>query len=370
MPSPRATPHSTFAAIVFFGTATVGLLALLLLERGAGPVRVSGLTAEEQVNVRVFAETSPSVVHLVSTGRTLIPSGSAEELPPSSGSGIVWDERGLIVTNDHLIRDRLTGQVILADGTRSKVTYVGSLQEADLAVLFVLQRPAAWKPARRGSSAGLRVGQHVFAIGNPFGLDQSLTVGVVSGLGRRVQGYYPGSIHEGVIQTDAAVNPGNSGGPLVDSAGEVIGINTSIANESATNAGVGFAIPIETVERVVEEILKEGFEPWPEIGVVLAPDGFEAQWGWTAEQGPFGLVAVEIFEGSPAARAGLSPVLLTGEGPVLFHRIRRVDGVEIVRRAQASEIFSRKRVGDEVELEVVRGLSEEPTTLTLVWGER
>lgn len=368
----RTTSHSTFAAIVFFGTATTGLLVLLLLERRASVPRASGLTPEEQVNVHVFEEVSPSVVHLVSTGRTLIPSTHGEEQPPSSGSGIVWDERGLIVTNDHLIRDRLAGEVVLADGSRSRVEYVGSDQEADLAVLFVLERSEPWKPARRGSSEGLRVGQRVFAIGNPFGLDQSLTVGVVSGLGRRVEGYYPGSTHEGVIQTDAAVNPGNSGGPLVDSRGRVVGINTAIAPESVTSAGVGFAIPVETIERVVAQILEQGFEPWPEIGLVLAPDGFESQWGWTAERGPFGLVPIQVMAGSPAAEAGIVPIQLVegGLAQVLFDRIRSVDGVEIERRAQASEIFASKRAGDEVRLEVLRGMPGELHEFTLVWGER
>lgn len=370
--SSQGSSNAVFGAIVFFGTATVGLLTLLLIERRRTDPSEDGLTTEERVNVSVYAEASRSVVHLVSSGRTLLPSSENSEQEPSSGSGIIWDDRGLVVTNDHLIRDRLQGQVILPGGKPHEVLYVGSDQAADIAVLFVQDLPEQWTPARRGLSSELRVGQRVFAIGNPFGLDQSLSVGVVSGLGRRVQGYFSGSIHEGVIQTDAAVNPGNSGGPLVDSRGRVVGINTSIVGDLQASAGVGFAIPVETIEAVLPAILNQGFEPWPEIGLILAPDGFEAQWGWTEENGPFGLVPIQVLEGSPAFEAGIMAVGVERESgaKILFDRIVQVDGVAIEQRSTASDIFATKVEGDTVQLTVARGMPPQFHTVPLQWGAR
>jgi len=362
-----------FAALVFFGTATLGLGTLLVLERSGR--WISRLTPEEVVNVRVYREASPSVVHLTSEGRSLISSVAGEAPPPSTGSCIVWDERGTLVTNDHLIAERGAARVTMADGSWREVLYVGSSSEYDLAVLFVLTQGERLQPAKRGRSRDLAVGQRVFAIGNPFDLDQSLTVGVVSGLGRRIRGYAGDSVLEGMIQTDAAVNPGNSGGPLLDSRGRVVGINTAIAGSSATSAGVGFALPVETLEQVVPQILREGFEPWPEIGIVLASDGFSSQHlsatDWRNELDlSFGILLLQVLPGSPAEAAGIQAVgISTPEGRLVGRDVLvGVDGKILSSRDQASAIFARKRPGDTVRLQILRGNPGRSTEVELAWG--
>ena len=366
----------TFAALVFFTTSTI-VLGVVLVTSRTEPAATEGLTAGERVNVAVFHRASPSVVHLTAGGRTIVPSDpdSAERLP-ESGSGVVWDERGYVVTNDHLVRDRGLASVAFADGSVYETLYVGSLQQVDLAVLFVLAPPEKLVPIARGSARDLRVGQTVLAIGNPFGLDQTLTVGVVSGLDRQIE-TFDGAVLGGVIQTDAAVNPGNSGGPLLDTGGRLVGINTSIAEASATSAGVGFAIPVEAIEEVYPILLRDGLEPWPEVGLVLAPDAmaeeFLSQARRAGDEPTDGVLVLEVLSDSPAEEAGIEEVLITGAPQAVVavrHVLVAADGVELLSRETLSSIFARKAPGDAVVLDLWHRSPSRRGPVTLTWQER
>jgi S1-C subfamily serine protease len=217
---------------------------------GRGP-----LFPEEQAVSDRFKEASPSVVYIT----TLVYqrdwfSANQQGTPRGTGSGFVWDREGHIVTNYHLIEDAHLLEVTLADRSSHKARVVGAAPEEDLAVLQLHPVPGGLRPIPVGRSADLQVGQTVLAIGNPFGLDQTLTLGVVSALEREIQGL-PRRRIRGVIQTDAAINPGNSGGPLLDSAGRLIGVNTAIQSQSGSFTGIGFAVPVDAVNRVVPRII-------------------------------------------------------------------------------------------------------------------
>jgi len=273
---------------------------------------VPDLTADEANSVAVFKACSRSTVHITTIQAVAAGPFSTDvtEIPRGTGSGFVWDDRGHIVTNFHVIQGAsgqpgATIRATLYDGTVVPVTVVGVEPERDLAVLKAGEgarrgsgRASAWVPVTLGSSAKLQVGQRVYAIGNPFGLDQTLTQGIVSGLGREVKGVAGNKIRE-VVQTDAAINPGNSGGPLIDSRGRLIGVNTMIFSSSGMFAGVGFAIPVDTVRRVVNQILRYGRVRKAGIGAFCLPDATSRNLGRA------GVVVQSVVKGSGADQAGL-----------------------------------------------------------------
>ncbi len=205
------------------------------------------LGADEKATIAVFQNDAPSVVHITSIQvRRDQLSLNEMEIPAGVGSGFIWDTAGHIVTNFHVIEGASRAQVILSDGTAFSAEIVGQAPDKDLAVLRIDAPAQKLLPLPVGQSASLKVGQKVLAIGNPFGLDQTLTTGVISGLGREIKSVTQRPIHD-VIQTDASINPGNSGGPLLDSSGRLIGVNTAIYSPSGANAGIGFAVPVDTV---------------------------------------------------------------------------------------------------------------------------
>ena len=211
------------------------------------PIAPAGdLAADEKATISLFKQSSQSVVHITTAtlGRDF--ALNIEEIPRGSGSGFLWDEKGHIVTNYHVVENSNRFKVTLADQSTWDAVGIGAAADKDLAVLRIDAPAERLRPLLVGTSADLEVGQKVFAIGNPFGLDQTLTTGVISGLGRQIQSR-TGRTIDGVIQTDAAINPGNSGGPLLDSRGRLIGVNTAIFSPSGTSAGIGFAIPVDTV---------------------------------------------------------------------------------------------------------------------------
>jgi len=307
------------------------------------------LEAEESHTIEVFEKAARSVVYIVNTAlqRDFF-SLNVFEVPQGSGSGFVWNQDGHIVTNFHVIygADALT--VVLADQTEHQARVVGVDPDHDLAVLQIRVPKEKLSPVLVGSSHDLKVGQKVLAIGNPFGLDHTLTTGVVSALGRSIQSMTNRTI-ENVIQTDAAINPGNSGGPLLDSAGRLIGINTMIVSPSGAFAGIGFAVPVDTVNRIVPQLIQHGKVIRPGIGVSLLPDSVAQRWGVE------GVIIARVAPGGPAERAGLRGTKETRIGRIqLGDVIVAVDGEPVRVVDDLLRLLERRKVGEQVRVEVVR----------------
>ena len=265
------------------------------------PVAARGdLAAQETTTVELFRRASPSVVHVFTRAGSRGFRGVEEESGGGSqtGTGFVWDGAGHIVTNNHVVQGGTEIVVKLANGEVAGTTLVGTAPNYDLAVLRLSNLASLPPPLQVGTSADLQVGQAAFAIGNPFGLDQTLTTGVISALQRRLPTAEGREIAD-MIQTDAAINPGNSGGPLLDSAGRLIGVNTAIFSPSGAFAGIGLAIPVDVVNRIVPELIRTGRAPNPGIGIHVAAEEDAARLGIE------GVIVLRTITGSPAARAGL-----------------------------------------------------------------
>ena len=230
------------------------------------------LADDEKMTIALFKMASPSVVHITTlTTRQDRVNFDLFQIPKGTGSGFVWDKKGYVVTNFHVIQGADAARVTLADQSTWTARVVGSLPDSDLAVLIIDAPASRLTPITVGASSDLQVGQKVFAIGNPFGLDKSLTTGVISAVGREIESVTRRPI-KNMIQTDAAINPGNSGGPLLDSAGRIIGVNTAMYSPSGAYAGIGFAIPVDEVNRVVPQLIRHGKIVRPGMGVQVAPD--------------------------------------------------------------------------------------------------
>jgi 2-alkenal reductase len=301
------------------------------------------ITPAEASAVDIFALASPSVVHVYA--RSAPQDFWRGRRGTQSGSGFVWDQAGHIITNNHVVADARDVAVRFADGQVRPVRVVGRAPNFDIAVLR-LTRGTQPPPLPIGSSQDLQVGQHSYAIGNPFGLDQTLTTGVISALQRTLP-VSPGREIADVIQTDAAINPGNSGGPLLDSAGRVIGVNTAIFSPSGAFAGIGFAIPIDVVNRIAPRLIREGDLPTPGLGIMVGEEAIAAQLGIE------GIVVLRVLPGSPAEEAGLVGVdIATGSiGDVIVS----VDGRPARRLTDLFRALEDRRIGETVELEVQRG---------------
>jgi 2-alkenal reductase len=305
------------------------------------------LASGEQVGVAVFEVAAPSVVFIFAERPGGIDPRAGPTGPSAgSGSGFVWDAAGHVVTNDHVVAGASRVGVRLASGEAVAATVVGTAPDYDLAVLRVDDAATPLRPLALGTSADLEVGQAAFAIGSPFGLRQTLTAGVVSALNRSLP-TAGGRELAGVIQTDAAINPGNSGGPLLDSAGRLIGVNTAILSGSGAFAGVGFAVPVDLVNRVVPLLIRDGRVPRPAIGVLAVGEETAARLGLA------GVVIVEARPGGPADAAGLVGVdRATGEPG---DAVLAVDGRPVATVAEMAAAFARAGVGARVELTVRRG---------------
>jgi S1-C subfamily serine protease len=291
------------------------------------------LASDERSAIEIFQSVSPSVVYITSVElRRSIFTLNVYEIPRGTGSGFVWDAEGRIVTNYHVIGDASRMEVRLADGS-------------------------AWAPAEQlqpipvGGSRDLLVGQKVYAIGNPFGLDQTMTSGIVSALGREIRAVTGRTIQD-VIQTDAAINPGNSGGPLLDSAGRLIGVNTAIFSPSGASAGIGFAVPVEEVNRVVPELIRYGRRIRPGIGITVAHEQLAERLGVE------GVLVINIAPGSTAEAAGLQGTERVNGGIVLGDIIQRVNGETVTDFDELRNALDRHEVGEEVTLGILRGERE------------
>ena len=260
------------------------------------------LTPEERGNIGVFESSKGSVVYISTSEQVLDYSTlSVQTVPHGTGSGFIWDGAGHVVTNLHVVAGVSAATVRLADGKDYSATLIGLSRTYDIAVLQIRIPASSAIPIPIGTSHDLQVGQKVYAIGNPFGLDWTLTTGIVSALDRSLTGDN-GVPYRHLVQTDAAINPGNSGGPLLDSAGRLIGMNTAIYSPSGASAGVGFAVPVDTVNRVVPELIVKGYYASPSLGVQTN----ETLSRLIARQlGVQGAAILHVRPGGPAAQVGL-----------------------------------------------------------------
>ena len=318
------------------------------------------LSQGEKSTIGLFRQASPSVVHItaITVQRDLF-TLNVIQIPEGTGSGVVWDTNGNVITNFHVIQNADAAQVTLADQSNWKARVVGVAPDKDLAVLRIDAPATRLRPIPIGTSKDLQVGQGVFAIGNPFGLDQTLTTGVISALGREIESVTRRPI-QGVIQTDAAVNPGNSGGPLLDSAGRLIGVNAAIYSPSGASAGIGFAIPVDTVNRIVPELIRYGKITRPGIGVQAAEDQIAQQLGVK------GVLVVDVVAGSAAAKAGIRPTKREASGRVrLGDVIVAVDGVKVGSPNDLFLALEKYKIGDTVNFSLLRDGKTVQTRVTL-----
>ncbi len=328
------------------------------------PITPRGELADfEKATSAIFRNTSPSVVYINTRARVANRfSRRVFEVEAGTGSGFVWDDAGHIITNYHVIEEASSAQVVFYDQSAYEATLVGASPEHDLAVLRVRPRKELLRPVLIGESANLVVGQSVFAIGNPFGLEQTLTTGVVSAKSRRIE-TPAGKNIEGAIQIDAAINPGNSGGPLLDSASRLIGVNTAIYSPSGTSAGVGFAIPVDTVNRVVPQIIAGGkYEP-PRLGISASDEVSRAVSSRTGIQG---ITILNVTPGGGAEAAGLRKASLDSRGSlVLGDILQKVGGYEVTTIRQLEDALDEFDIGDTIDVTIHREGQTETLQVTL-----
>jgi S1-C subfamily serine protease len=320
------------------------------------------LSADERNTIGVFESVSPSVVFITTVQyvRDFF-SPNVMRVPQGTGSGFIWDEQGRVVTNFHVIRGAQEALVRLGDQRSFRARLVGASPEHDIAVLQIDVPTDLPAPIPVGSSSALRVGQAVLAIGNPFGLDHTLTTGIVSALNRTVDNELGGTI-ENVIQTDAAINPGNSGGPLIDSAGRLIGINTMIYSPSGAYAGIGFAVPVDTINRVVPRLISYGRYVRPTLGISANDEVSRRLVGEDAD----GVLVLGVTAGSPAARAGLRATEMSASGRVTIGDvIEAIDGRAIEDFAELVNVLDEHEFGERITLTVRRGEQRVEMPITL-----
>ncbi|HET9823028.1 MAG TPA: trypsin-like peptidase domain-containing protein [Burkholderiaceae bacterium] len=354
------------ALAVLAGLALTAPLAARTDTAAARAVTPRGpLAADEQANVDVFRRVSPSVVHITTleTQRDLF-SLNVMQVPRGTGTGFVWDERGHIVTNFHVIQGGNAARVTMADQSTYNARLVGAFPDRDLAVLKIDAPAAKLPPIPVGTSRELQVGQRVYAIGNPFGLDQTLTLGIVSALNREIESFNSRTIR-GVIQTDAAINPGNSGGPLLDSAGRLIGVNTQIASPSGASAGIGFAIPVDEVNRIVPRLIRDGRFVRPALGISAGPVALSR-----ALNLPRGIAIVQVGSGSPAARAGLQPFRRDRNGDIVAGDVlTAINDQPVADLDDMLAVLEQRQPGESVTLTLWRGGSTRKQAVTLAASE-
>lgn len=308
------------------------------------------LAESEEATIELFSNASPSVVFITKLSVRMDPfRRNAMTIPEGTGSGFVWDDQGHIVTNFHVIAGADGARVTMADQTVYPAELVGAHPAKDIAVLRIDAPAESLRPLPVGTSNDLRVGQRAFAIGNPFGLDHTLSAGVISGLGREIMSIGRRPI-QGVIQTDAAINPGNSGGPLLDSAGRLIGMNTAIYSPSGTNAGIGFAVPVDTVNSIVPQLISKGRVQRAGLGVQID----EGQLG--QRLGVRGALILGVVPGTGAARAGLIPTQRDARsGRILLGDvIVAIDGETVADNLDLYRVLDRHEPEDTVSVTVVR----------------
>lgn len=321
-----------------------------------------GLTAEETATIKLFENAAPSVCFITTSNvRQDYWTRNVMEIPGGTGSGFVWDNEGHIVTNFHVIQKADRYQVTLSDQSTYDATLIGVAPDKDLAVLKIDLPRNQLRPVPLGNSGQLRVGQSVFAIGNPFGLDQTLTTGIVSALGREIQSVAKIPIRD-VIQTDAAINPGNSGGPLLDSSGRLIGVNTAIYSPSGASAGIGFSIPVNVVRWVVPDLIQYGKVKRPVIGFEPAAQQIMQRLGLE------GVLVLEVHPNSPAEKAGIKPTYRDRAGKIILGDIiTALNGKPIMSFNDLFLELENFKPGEKISLELLQ--EEQKRTVELTLGE-
>jgi S1-C subfamily serine protease len=344
------------------------LLAMLVVAATALGTQIPGtasgsqdhLTPEERRTISVFEGAAPSVVYITNVGlRRDFFSLNVFEIPQGSGSGIVWDRKGHIVTNYHVVARADALSITMADQTEWEGTIVGLAPEKDLAVIRIRAPAKRLRPLELGVASELRVGQHVYAIGNPFGLDHTLTRGIVSALGRELTSPSGRTITD-VIQTDADINPGNSGGPLLDSRGRLIGVNTAILSRTGTSTGIGFAVPVDTLRWIVPQLIEHGRVIRPVLGIQLLSEQVAQRLGIS------GAIIAAIIPGGPAHKAGLRGTARDPRGRLLLGDvIVALNGEKITNADTLLRQLEGLRAGDRVAIDYLRGDTRASVTLRL-----
>lgn len=319
------------------------------------------LAEDEKSTIELFRNVSPSVVYITTlTRRVNRWTRSVTQVPRGTGSGFIWDSSGVIVTNFHVIRDSAAIHVVLHDHDEYRAELIGASPEHDLAVLRISAPPEKLRTVPIGTSHDLNVGQKIFAIGNPFGLDQTLTTGVISALGRRIRSVGNRQIDD-AIQFDAAINPGNSGGPLLDSAGRLIGVNTAIASPTGASAGVGFAVPVDTVNRIVPQLITSGSYRPPRIGIHVN-DALSRN--ILNQLGTEGVLILDVEPKSGADRVALRGISRKGDGTIAIGDI--IQKIEDRQIRNVNDLFSALEAferGQTVSITVLR--EDEPLSVSV-----
>ncbi|MCP4914197.1 MAG: PDZ domain-containing protein [Oligoflexia bacterium] len=349
-------------SILFFSLLSSNSYALF---GGSNNNEKRALLESEKNTINIFKENVKSVVNvsnIKNIRRGGFFSGYEEmEVPSGQGSGFVWDNDGHIVTNFHVVQG---GDSFLIsfhkDSKQYKAKFVGGEPKKDIAVLKLIEKPKNLIPLKVGSSKDLQVGQKALAIGNPFGLDHTITSGIISALGRRIKGY-AGVTIQGMIQTDCSINPGNSGGPLLDSQGQLIGVNTMIFSASGSSAGVGFAVPVGTVKSIVPQLIKNGKVTRPGLGIGLLEDHVKLYFG--IEEG---IVIKTVLDDGPAKKAGLKGMGRDRSGRYIFGDIiLKVAGKKVNTFDDIYQVLEDFKVGDRVEIEYLRDGKTQKVKLNL-----
>ena len=328
------------------------------------------LSPGEKNTIEVFNTSVKSVVNV--TGKQVVRTGfgwfhfDTREIPVGAGSGFVWDESGHIVTNYHVVARG--GSFVISfhkDKKQYEAKVIGVEPKKDIAVLKLVEKPSQLHPISVGVSHSLKVGQKALAIGNPFGLDHTITQGIISALDRKIQGIGGVEIHQ-MIQTDCSINPGNSGGPLLDSSGRLIGMNTLIYSKSGSSAGVGFAVPVDTIKRLVPQLIRYGKVQRPGLGILLFDDSTE-QHIKSVYGIKRGLIVKSVLPGGSAEKAGLKGMSRNQRSYVLGDVILEVDNKKVNNYNDIYHALDNKKIGDSVTIKYLR--KRKVKTLALKLGK-
>jgi S1-C subfamily serine protease len=325
------------------------------------PVTARGdLAPFEQMNIQIYEQASRSLVQVTRiSGSSDFFGLDVQQVPSGVGSGFVWDDDGHIVTNFHVVEEATSARVTLADHSVYEAQRVLAYPDKDIAVLWLQVPKGKLRPIQIGSSHDLKVGQLAFALGDPFGLDQTMTMGIISALGREIKAAN-GRVIENVIQTSAPINPGNSGGPLLDSAGRLIGMNTAILSPSGAFAGIGFAIPVDEINPVVTQLIRHGTIVRPRLGIQAAAQQLAEQWGIAD-----GIVIMKVMPNSPAARAGLLGPRQDRLGRISLDVIVAIDDKPIKNMKDLNAALDRHREGDTITVTIDRNGERQDVQVTL-----
>lgn len=320
------------------------------------------LSSIEKTNIEIFQRSSPSVVYITTLTKKLnYWTRDITRIPQGTGSGFIWDKHGHIITNYHVLRGASEIKIRLSDQRTLDAVFIGASPDHDLAVLRIPMGIQIPQPLPIGTSNDLQVGQLTYAIGNPFGLDQTLTTGVVSALDRSLNNDN-GSVIEGLIQTDAAINPGNSGGPLLDSAGRLVGINTAIYSPSGAYAGIGFAVPVDTVNRIVPQIIANGDYQRPKLGITINENLNNII---IKKLGTTGVAVIDVKPDSSADVAGLKGIDMINNIIVSGDLIVGIDNTPIDSIKTLLSTLETYAIGDRVKVKMMRNKQEVVIPLVL-----